>query len=491
MSGPFALYSNAAVRELERRAKAADGFDEDALMRRAGEAAWRQLLQAWPQAQRILVVCGPGDNGGDGWVLAKHAQDSGRDVRVLRLADHAPRTPSAQRMAAEFRDAGGVVDIFDGGLPQADIAVDALFGIGCNRELMGDAAVLVQAINSSAIPVLALDVPSGVDAETGHVPGVAITANHTIQFIAAHAGLATGAALEHVGETSVSSLDMPCIYFDELVPAAEVLQPPYLLRRRRNSHKGQQGHLLAIGGDHGMGGAIVLAAEAALRSGAGLVSVATRAEHVPALLVRRPEAMAHAIDDAPALAALLDRVDAFVIGPGMGQGRWATELLHAALATNKPGVLDADALNLLANSPRTVLSAVLTPHPGEAARLLGIDTTAVQANRYGAANDLADKFQCAVVLKGAGSLVAAAGRITRVCPIGNPGMATGGMGDALAGIIGTLLAQGHDAFEAASVGTWLHARAGDRAALVGESGLLASDLIAELPVTRAEYTHDA
>ena len=486
MSRPLALHSNAALRELESRAQSIADIDEDTLMRRAGQAAWRRLLEIGPQAHRVLVLCGPGNNGGDGWVLAKHALDSGRDVRALQLNGQPARAQPAQQMAAEYRDAGGKIEIFDGNLPSADIVVDTLFGIGCNRGLAGDAALLVDAANASGIPILALDVPSGVDADTGNVPGTAIIATHTIQFIAAHKGLATGAALDYVGATFVAALDLPAACFADVPVAAEVLQPPQLLRRHRDSHKGRHGHVLAIGGDHGMGGAIVLTAEAALRSGAGLVSVATRTEHVSVLMTRRPEAMVHAVDHTRDVATLLDRADALALGPGLGQAAWGHALFDAAIATEKPCVIDADGLNLLADSPRPVPFAVLTPHPGEAARLLGIDTVTVQSDRYAAARNLADKFGCAVVLKGAGSLIAASGRVTRVCMLGNPGMATGGMGDALTGVIATLLAQGLDAFDAASIGVWLHARAGDRAAVQGEVGMLASDLIAELPATLAE-----
>lgn len=486
MSRTFALHSNAALRELEICAKDVAGVDEDTLMRRAGQAAWRQLLQSWPQAQRILVLCGSGNNGGDGWVLAKHALGSGREVCVLQLGGHAPRTLLSGQMAAEYHEAGGRSQVFDDVLPDADVVVDALLGIGCNRALAGDVTALVDAANASCIPILSLDVPSGVDADTGNVSGSAVIASHTIQFLAAHAGLATGASLDHVGATSVVGLDVPDVCFDGLTPTSEVLQQPRLSRRRRDSHKGRHGHVLAIGGDHGMGGAIVLTAEAALRTGAGLVSVATRAAYVPVLMAKRPEAMGYAVEVADELIQLLARAEAIALGPGLGQGAWGRALFDVAIATPKPCVIDADALNLLAESPRPLPLAVLTPHPGEAARLLGVDTAKVQSDRYAAAHELANKFNCAVVLKGAGSLVAAPGRITRVCTLGNPGMAAGGMGDALTGMIATLLAQGHEPFDAASIGVWLHARAGDRGAIKGEIGMLATDLIAELPVTLAE-----
>lgn len=484
MPSPSALYEPTALRELERRAQALDGIDENTLMQRAGASAWRCLLQHWPSARRIVVMCGPGNNGGDGWVLAKHALDSG--LEVVAVQPEAPRSPLAIRMAAIHRDAGGCIVNFDGALPDADVIVDALFGIGLDRAPQGDAARMIEAANASAAPILALDVPSGVDAARGAVPGSAIIATHTIQFIAAHVGLATGAAIDHAGALSLATLDLPDACFDGIVPAAETMQPPHLPRRTRDSHKGRFGHVLAIGGDEGMGGAIALAAEAALRCGAGRVSVATRASHVAMLLARRPEAMVHAVEDAEAAAALIRQSDAIAVGPGLGQGAWGRALFDAAMAAGKAMVLDADALNMLAMSPRPVPGAVLTPHPGEAARLLGTTIEHIQRDRRDAAETLAARFECAVVLKGAGSLIAAPGRMTRVIPLGNPGMASGGMGDALTGIVAALRAQGHDAFEAACLGAWLHARAGDRAAVAGEVGLLASDLIGELRATIAE-----
>lgn len=272
-------------------------------------------------------------------------------------------------------------------------------------------------------------------------------------------------------------------------PAA-VLQPEafragdlarWLHPRDRDSHKGDNGHVLCVGGDHGSGGAISLCAQAALRSGAGLASVATRAEHVAALLARQPEAMVHAVESGDAFAPLLQRADVVAIGPGLGQGEWGRALLAAALRAGKPLVLDADALNLLANAPRAVADAVLTPHPGEAARLIGITATEVQAGREASARALATSFDAVVVLKGAGTLVAAPdGRMARI-DAGNPGMATGGMGDLLTGVVAALRAQGLDAFDAAACGALLHAAAGDAAAAEGGMrGLLPSDLLQPL-----------
>jgi len=286
--GAEALYDNAAFRRVEATEAVALG-DPFILMERAGAAGWRHLLSRWPQAQRIAVVCGPGNNGGDGYVLARHALESGRSVNVLRTG--APRSELAIRACNEFESAQGRSAIFDGVLPECDVVVDGLFGIGLTRAPDPAARVLIEAINARRCDVLALDVPSGVDADSGHVPGAAIRATETLQFIGAHAGLVTGAAIDHCGALRADGL---AVRIDDTDATAFALRPDalegWLSPRLRDTHKGSNGHVLCIGGDHGSGGAIVLCADAALRSGAGLVSVATRSEHVPALLGARPEA---------------------------------------------------------------------------------------------------------------------------------------------------------------------------------------------------------
>lgn len=485
LNDAIALYDNAALRALEKCATEAPG-DAGVLMERAGLAGWHCALAHWPQAQRLVVVCGPGNNGGDGYVLARHARQAGRDVRVLRLDAHAPRSDLARTACQAYEEAGGRIDRFESEIVDCDLLVDALFGIGLSRAPDEATACCIEAINAAACPRLALDVPSGVDAERGSVPGKAVRATHTLQFLAEHAGLHTGDALDHVGERSLARLDVPAEALAACAPTAHLLQPQDLAglsrSRLRNAHKGQSGHVLCIGGDAGKGGAIMLCAEAALRAGCGLVSVATRAQHVPALLARRPEAMAHAVGTPEGLAPLIDAADVLAIGPGLGLDAWGRDLLAAALESGKPLVLDADALNLIAATPcRLPADAVLTPHPGEAARLLGSSAADVQVDRFAAVRALSERHACVVVLKGAGSLVAAPDQIVRVIDAGNPGMAVGGMGDVLTGVISALRAQGHDAFDAASLGALLHACAGDRAARAGgERGLLPSDLFPHL-----------
>ncbi|MBK6332277.1 MAG: NAD(P)H-hydrate dehydratase [Thermomonas sp.] len=481
MPSPLPLHDIVALRALEARAIAASGGDESALMARAGQAGWRCVLQHWPHARRIAVACGPGNNGGDGYVLARHALEAGREVHVLRL--QAPGTAVAQRACDDFLAAGGrIVEPVDG-LRDAGLIVDALFGIGLSRAPDGAAAALIDAINAHPAPVLALDVPSGVDAANGAAHPAAIVADRTLQFIARHRGLRTGAALDHAGALELATLELPAAVFEGIAPAALAYRadalPGLFPLRPRDSHKGGNGHVLCIGGDHGSGGAILLAVDAALHCGAGLASVATRAVHVPALLARRPEAMAYAVEDAAQLAPLLQRADVVAIGPGLGQGAWGRALLDAVLACDTPRVLDADALNLLAHGGlRLDPHDVITPHPGEAARLLGIDTADVQRDRFAAARELQERMGTHVVLKGAGSIVASPGRVPAVVCAGNPGMATGGMGDLLTGCIAALVAQGFAAGDAAVAGALLHAGAGDAAVRdEGERGLLPSDLL--------------
>ncbi len=468
-------------------------LDEDDLMARAGLAAWRLLLDQWPQALRIGIVCGPGNNGGDGYVLAELARSSGRHVFVLRLGDEV-KAGAARRAADAYLQAGGEAATFlvDDGLPQADVWVDALFGIGLQRPLEGMAADLVAALNHQTSPVLALDVPSGVDADSGHHHGLAIKAVVTLSFIAGKPGLYTGPGRAVAGEVVIDSLGLGDYVFDDLEPAARIARPDalslWLKPRARNAHKGSFGTVLCIGGDHGFGGAVALCAEAAHRVGAGMVSAATRAEHVPVLLTRCPETMVRAIESAAQLKPLLDRCTVIAIGPGLGRGEWGEALLEAAIeaaiAQGLPMVIDADALNLLSKSPKAPKAldmAVLTPHPGEAARLLRTSIAEIEQDRIASAKRLADEYGCVVVCKGAGTVVAAPNDIPVIVDAGNPGMATGGMGDVLTGVIAALIAQGCANFNAAICGALLHAAAGDVAAHDGgERGLLPSDLFPQL-----------
>lgn len=469
------LFDTDSVRRFEAAAIAAVG-DESILMERAGRAAWQRLLELWPAATRLLVACGGGGNGGDGYVLARLAHESGRDVRVIDAGRgaHAAADIARERFAA----AGGRIEPWSGELGEADVIVDALLGIGLVGAPREAIAAIIRAIDAHGAPVLSLDVPSGIDA-TG-VPGDAVLADATIEFLLAKAVLRSGPASECSGRLSRAALDVPAAV-DPPSPAALLADAAalgrWLRRRRRDSHKGDHGRLACIGGEHGMGGAVMLAAEAALRAGAGLVRVHTRDAHHPALLARLPEAMLPPESDEPHL----DWADVVAVGPGLGQGNWGFARLHQVMEADVACVFDADALNLIARHGLAVRAdSILTPHPGEAARLLGCGVADVQRDRLGSALRLAERSGAVVVLKGAGTIVAAPGRVPVILDAGNPGMATGGMGDVLTGVIAALRAQGLAPFEAACAGALLHSAAGDAAAADGERGLLPTDLLAHL-----------
>ncbi len=479
------LYRAAQVRALDRAAIDECHIPGALLMARAGRAAFAELRARWPQARGIAVVCGVGNNGGDGFVLAHCAAQAGMTVQVLQVGDAADIKGDACAARAALLAAGVSVSAFtSSGLHAADIIVDALLGIGLGREVAGEWRTAIEAINAAPTPVLALDLPSGLHADTGCVPGVAVQADRTASFLALKQGMFTADGPDHCGSIVLHDLEVPSRLFEHTAPSAVLLSPHNLTKlavRRRNSHKGDYGRVLAIGGDHGMSGAVRLAAEAAARTGAGLVTIATRMAHAPALSAQRPELLCYGVAQGAELRPLLSAANVCVIGPGLGQSPWAQELFSAALESGLPCVMDADALNLLAAGPVTRQTWVLTPHPGEAARLLGCSPAEVQADRFHAARELQRRYGGVCVLKGAGTLVASTDEPVAVCAAGNPGMASAGMGDVLSGVIAALLAQGLAAGEAARLGVWLHATAGDRAAATaGMRGLLARDLMPQL-----------
>lgn len=475
------LYTVGQLRQIERAAIAALAVSGVELMRRAAMAALNTLRRHWPDESRICIHCGPGNNGGDGFLLGVLAREAGLQVTLLALS-HGSHGDALQARQAWLAD-GGAIQLWDehASLPSAGLHVDALYGIGLNRAPAPAAARLIESINGSGRPVLALDVPSGLDSDSGQCPGAAIRADVTLSFLADKRGLHSGRAADHVGVLELAPLGVPEQVYAQVRADAQLLAIEPLPSRRRYANKGDYGHVLVIGGEHGMAGAARLAGEAALRAGAGLVSVATRAEHVFALNAARPELMAHAVDGPQALAPLLQRASVLALGPGLGRAAWGHALWLTALDAQKPLVLDADGLNLLAAEPRRFKApTVLTPHPGEAARLLGLATAEIERDRFAAARELSRRHAAVVVLKGAGTLVADPDGRLDVCPWGNPGMASGGMGDLLTGIVAALLAQGCDAWQAACLGVGLHARAGDHASRRGERGLLASDVLAPL-----------
>jgi ADP-dependent NAD(P)H-hydrate dehydratase / NAD(P)H-hydrate epimerase len=484
-----ALYTAAQVRALDRAAIDGAGIPGIVLMKRAGRAVFELLVARFPGRLPIRVVCGTGNNGGDGFVVARCAADRGLPVSVTLVGEQERIAGDALLAFDAARQAGVRIEAFAQATPFEDgVIVDALLGTGLGGAVRAQHAQAIAAIDASGLPVVAVDIPSGLCSDTGSVRGVAVRAAHTVTFIGRKRGLFTGAARDHCGELHFDALGVPPEVYRAVPAAAGLLSLEALLRllpaRTRSAHKGRYGHVLVIGGGPGMAGAAAMAAESAARCGAGLVSLATWPGNVPAIVARRPEVMAHGVEHGHELEALLARASVLVVGPGLGRGPWAQQLLQRALATGKPAVLDADALNAIAAGevpPDAPLGqCVATPHPGEAARLIGGSAGAIEADRFAALEALRQRFPGAVLLKGAGTLVAsgAAGGVTGVCAHGNPGMASGGMGDVLSGVLGALLAQGLGAGEAARLGACLHARAADLAAAAeGERGLLATDLL--------------
>jgi hydroxyethylthiazole kinase-like uncharacterized protein yjeF len=473
------LHRSRELRAIER--DAARDLPPGTLMQRAGEAAAAWIARRFPLAADIAVVCGPGNNGGDGYVCAQALRAAGRSVRCLALAD--PATDDARAAAAAWRAAGGSTTAWTAAGLSCDLAIDALFGIGLTRPLEGAALEAARWLRSGPHVCVALDVPSGLDADTGAwVGGVAgVQAEATVTFLAAKPGLFTGDGVDACGEITFDPLGLPA------APGRGALIDPASFatvrrRRRRNSHKGRFGSVVVTGGAPGMVGAALLAARAALRLGAGRVYVDLVGASVacdplaPELMFRRPDGDA------------ADRVG--VVGCGLGDGDRARTALAAALASTAPCVIDADGLNLLAadaglrlqlGGPRGV--RVLTPHPLEAGRLLGRGSAEVQADRIGAALALAADTGAIVVLKGAGTVIAAGDRYW-VNPSGGPALATAGSGDVLAGMIGALLAQEFEPVQAVLAAVWLHGRAADVHG--GDIGLVAGDIAA---LAAAELVH--
>jgi len=475
---PIKLYRAAQVRELDRIAIQERGIPGFELMSRAGAEVFALLKKKWSDVRSVAVFCGSGNNAGDGYIIAKLALDAGLQVCVYTVSEPDKLKGDALAAYRQYTQADGKVTSFQAGQRvNADVLVDALLGTGLDRAVTGIYAEAIQAINAYSGPVIAVDIPSGLHADTGNAMDCAVRADCTVTFIGLKQGLFTGQAAEYCGEIRYAQLGVPDDVFDAIKASATRVVKTPLPRRDRCAHKGSCGHVLVVGGELGYSGATRMAGEAALRVGAGLVSIATRSEHSGLMNLGRPELMCHGVDTAEQLSALLAKASVVVVGPGLGQSTWAKALFNAAISSGKPLVIDADGLNLLAKSPTTKSNWVLTPHPGEAARLLNCATADIQQDRFAAALSIQAKYGGVAVLKGAGTLIASE-QEHAVSNTGNPGMASGGMGDILAGVIAGLLAQGLSLQDAAQQGVYNHGLAADLAAAKGgERGLLASDLM--------------
>ena len=477
---PNNLYTAEQTRELDRVTIEEFEVSGTVLMERAGTVAFDVLKEHWPDAKTICIVCGTGNNAGDGFVVARLAHDQGHQVEVLIVGDSNKIKGDALAAKQRLEGCGVNTKVYGNGkLPLADLVVDAVFGTGLKGVISGDAVHAINAINQHGTPVLSLDIPSGLLADTGSVEGDVVLADVTVSFIGLNQGLLTAKGPDCCGELIFDDLQIPSGVAHKVPSSVKRLNIPSSVfkKREKGSHKGQYGHVLVIGGDIGMSGAARLSCEAALRTGAGLVSLATRYAHASVISSVRPEIMSYPAERESEIKFLIDKASVIAIGTGLGQSEWAATLFATAVGCGKPLVVDADGLNLLAIEPFQRDNWILTPHPGEAARLLDISVEEVQADRFSAVKQLAEKYGATVVLKGNGSLICSEGT-TYLCDKGNPGMASGGMGDVLTGVIASLLAQGFSLTEAAKVGVHLHSSAGDAAAKgAGERGLLASDLM--------------
>jgi len=482
----LALYRAKQVRALDQAAIDAGGVTGNELMRRAGTCIWEFVLAHWPQSRSISVCCGGGNNGGDGWIVATLAHMAGWEVQVIASKDPgllkgeaaaafeawSAQAPSSDWILAEN------VDSLSG-----ELVVDALLGTGYQGALDQTLAGLIERINAHNGPVVAVDVPSGLLADTGVAPDVCVEATFTLSFVAQKRGLFTGQAGRFTGQLVFCDLGVADTIKDLVAPDAHLMSTKALLsipKRRADQHKGQSGRLAVIGGAQGMLGAPILAGLAALHAGAGLVSVMGQDGIGLGALACSPALMSAVLTNDAVLEAQLDGYDVFAMGPGLGQSEWALGLMAQAVALDGRWVMDADALHWISSHWQASMSHdseyIFTPHPGEAAQLLGVEIQDVGEDRFAAAREIAKRFGAIVVLKGFGTLVAHPDSRVWVCPYGTPAMASAGMGDALTGVIASLWGQGLDAFSAAVTGVAVHALAGEAAAK-GRRQITAPELI--------------
>jgi len=489
MSSEHPLYSVAEIRQIEHSALAS--LPAGALMQRAGVAAadfTRSLIPKDKTDRPVLILAGPGNNGGDAFMAAVQLANAGLTVKIMFAGDAAKLSADARLAFQHAQNRALAIDAIDRtAVARTDWAliVDGLFGIGLTRPVQSELVDLIETVNEAHCPVLALDVPSGLDADNGNVvggtSGIAIQATHTITFIGDKPGLHTGSGRDYEGDVCVASLDIGSHVFpavtkrlNDMALFADGLQP-----RRQNSHKGSYGDVIVLGGASGMVGAAILSARTAAKCGAGRVFIASP-DNALAYDDAQPEIMCRDAQTMNFAKAVV------VAGPGMGASRIAHDLLNKAIASHAPLVLDADALNLIAEEDglqhklQTHLAAtIMTPHPLEAARLLGKSTQEVQTDRLASAQALATKFNAAAILKGSGTVIATPDGQMAINPTGNPALATAGAGDVLAGLCGALLAQHWSAHQAALGAVWLHGQAADDlvAAGIGPIGVTASELI--------------
>ena len=476
------LYTAQQSRDIDRMLIEQTPIAGYELMQRAGRACFNRLIENWPQARNIIVYAGLGNNGGDGYVIARLLHQAGRQVKVCQLGNAEHIKGDALTACNAYLAAGGETISADDDI-DAELLVDAIFGSGFNRDLSEHAQAWIEQINCLQLPVLSVDIPSGLDADRGCARPIAVNADITVSFITRKRGMYTAAGRDHCGQIFFEGLQSRDDIVAQLEPDCCLLNHheaiQWLPPRRHDTHKKDFGHVLIIGGNHGMAGAVCLAGKAALYSGAGLVSVLSHAQHGAVVTAVCPPLMVHDAAHSETVKRLIHNCDIIAIGPGLGTNAWALTLMSEALDTNKALVVDADALHLLAEDPLTSDQWILTPHPGEAAHLLHTTTHEIQQDRFAAAQSIQARYGGVCVLKGAGTIVAS-NEQTTICEGGNAGMSSAGMGDVLSGVIASLQGQGLDREKAALLGTCAHARAGDLAAANKPRGVTADVVIEQL-----------
>lgn len=466
---------------MDKAAVEIDGLAETELMHRAGARVWREINQRWPELDRITIFAGAGNNGGDGFVVAILAAQNHVDVQLIVLGDLAKQSETSAHYRQMWQKAGGEIEDWQHQTITGEIIVDGLLGIGLKRALDKDWQSLINRINETEAPKVAIDIPSGLNAATGVAQPVAIEARMTVTFIGRKVGQMLADGPDYCGELVFDDLGISSATADSQLAALKVIDETSLClpqKRKKNSHKNSYGHVLVIGGDRGMSGATSLAAQAALRSGAGMVSVLVHPQCVHNLAAV-PELMVQSWDE---LEEKLQQASVVVVGPGLGQSSAAKTCLTKISGSKLPLVVDASALTAEFLKSISSGQVVITPHPGEAAKLLSVTSDRVQADRLAAVDQLCGSYPFVTVLKGSGTIIQQEGKQAAINSVGNPGMASAGMGDVLAGMIGAFMGQHLQAFEAAKTAVYLHACCADRfAGQNDESGLIASDIIHLIP----------
>ncbi len=473
------LYSPESVYQLDKAAVVKDGFAEIELMQRAGRSVWRALLARWPAVEKITVFAGSGNNGGDAFVVALCAREQGVEVQLLIQGDLSRQSDTSRHFTELWQQGGSSFEEWQGQQISGDVIVDGLLGIGLQRELNAEWQDLINTINRHDAPRVAIDIPSGLNGLTGNPQPVAVVAQLSVTFIGAKIGQYLADGPDYCGELIFEDLGVSNgarAGVEARLAIVESCQLP--APRKNNSHKNHYGNLLIIGGDQGMSGAVTLAARAALRSGAGLVTALVHPE-CRANLAAFPEIMVQGWDT---LEEKLPQANVIIVGPGLGESEGAGKILQRLEQVSLPIVVDASALKTDFLSALRSKQCVITPHPGEAAALMASSTAQVQGDRLAASVELADRFKATCVLKGSGTLIAEAGQLSAINTHGNAGMASAGMGDVLSGIIGALIGQGLTAFEAARSAVLIHAICAESfSAEQDQIGLIASDIIERIP----------